>query len=62
MAAGFTGLATVLGAVAVAAGAAYGAYKLWEKYTPEGQLKVAKKRAEAAEKEAKDAEEAAKSI
>jgi len=45
-AAGITGIATALAGVAAAATAVVVAYKAWEKYTPEGQLKVATKLAE----------------
>jgi len=34
-------LGVTLGAVAAAAAAAYAAYRLWERFSPEGQLKQA---------------------
>ena len=52
-------LATALGGVAAAVGAIALAYKAWEKYTPEGQLKTAKKLAEKQEQIAQEARETA---
>lgn len=60
--AGLIGLSTALAGVAAAAGVAFAAYKAWEKYTPSGQLKVAKQRAKELEKEADEARQAANSV
>jgi len=59
--AGLTGLGAALGGVAAAAGAVVLAYKTWEKYTPEGQLKVATRLAEEQEQVAQEARETAQS-
>jgi len=61
-AAGIAGIATALGTVAVAAGAVVAAYKAWEKYTPSGQLHVARKYAEEMQKTADEAKASSQSI
>lgn len=55
--AGLVGLGTAIAGVTAAIVAAYGIYKAWEKFSPEGQLKTAKKEAEKANKEAQEAQE-----
>lgn len=55
--AGLVGLGTAIAGVTAAIGAAYSIYKAWEKFSPEGQLKTAKKEAEKANKEAQEAQE-----
>ena len=55
--AGLVGLGTAIAGVTAAIIAAYGIYKAWEKFSPEGQLKTAKKEAEKANKEAQEAQE-----
>lgn len=45
--AGLTGIASALGAIAVAAGVVYTAYQLWLNLTPQGQLKQLEKYAKA---------------
>lgn len=55
--AGLVGLGTAIAGVTAAIAAAYGIYKAWEKISPEGQLKTAKKEAEKANKEAQEAQE-----
>ena len=55
------GLATTLGVVAAAAAAAYGAYKLWEHFSPEGQLKQATEFSKAMDQAAESANKAKKS-
>lgn len=55
--AGLVGLGTAIAGVTAAIIAAYGIYKAWEKISPEGQLKTAKKEAEKANKEAQEAQE-----
>ena len=58
--AGLGGIVTALGAIAVAVGAVVLAYKAWEKFTPQGQLKVATKIAEQMQENAKQANDIAK--
>ena len=60
-AAAAAGLATALGAVAAAAAAAYGAYKLWEHFSPEGQLKQATEFSKAMDQAAESANKAKES-
>lgn len=60
-AAAAAGLATALGAVAAAAAAAYGAYKLWEHFSPEGQLKQATEFSKAMDQAAESAKKAKES-
>ena len=60
-AAGLAGIATALGAIGVAVGVVVAGYKAWEKFTPEGQLKVATKLAKQAEEDAAKAKELADS-
>lgn len=60
-AAGIAGIATALGAVSVAALGVVAAYKAWEKWTPEGQLKVATKLAKETEENAEKARDVVKS-
>ena len=60
-AAAAAGLATALGAVATAAAAAYGAYKLWEHFSPEGQLKQATEFSKAMDQAAESAKKAKES-
>ena len=55
-------LLPALGAIAGAVLAIVAAYKLWLKYTPEGQLKTAKKTAEELQKTAKEAQNTADSL
>ena len=55
--AGLVGLGTAIAGVTAAIAAAYSIYKTWEKISPEGQLKTAKKEAEKANKEAQEAQE-----
>ena len=55
--AGLVGLGTAIAGVTAAIAAAYGIYKAWEKISPEGQLKTAKKEAGKANKEAQEAQE-----
>lgn len=55
--AGLVGLGTAIAGVTAAIVAAYGIYKAWEKTSPEGQLKTAKKEAEKANKEVQEAQE-----
>ena len=55
--AGLVGLGTAIAGVTAAIAAAYSIYKAWEKISPEGQLKTAKKEAEKANKEAQEAQE-----
>ena len=55
--AGLVGLGTAIAGVTAAIIAAYGIYKAWEKISPEGQLKTAKKEAEKANKEVQEAQE-----
>lgn len=61
LAAGLGGLVTALGVIAAAALAAYGVYKLWEKISPEGQLKKAQKEAEKLKKISEEADKELKS-
>ena len=60
-AAGLAGIATALGAIGAAVGVIVAGYKAWEKFTPEGQLKVATKLAQKAEENAAKAKEVAQS-
>ena len=60
-AAAAAGLATALGAVAAAAATAYAAYRLWERYSPEGQLKQATEFSKAMDQAAESANKAKKS-
>lgn len=60
IAAGLTGIVTALGAIAAAVGAVVLAYKAWEKFTPQGQLKTATKLAEQMQENAKQANDIAK--
>lgn len=54
-------LGVTLGAVAAAAAAAYGAYKLWEHFSPEGQLKQATQFSQAMDQAAESAQKAKES-
>lgn len=54
-------LGVTLGAVAAAAAAAYGAYKLWEHFSPEGQLKQATEFSKAMDQAAESAKKAKES-
>jgi len=62
LAMGLTGIATALAAVTAAVVAAVAIYKTWEKFSPEGKLKTAKKEAEKANKEAEDAQKQYKQL